>query len=143
MKNDLSELEILVDMAEEVSKNVNSLYVKIANARIIFIFSAVVIYAAIVFIYIVLKSNEISYNIQIGLMLLSIFLLSGFLVHLSKYFREYHSYKQSLETEVRILHRLLDMVYEYKENIYVRDKSYVEEAILDIRLQRIRYSRRK
>ena len=143
MKNDFSELESLIDMAEEVSKTVNSLYAKIANVKIIFIFCMAILNAAIVSIYMISKSTEISANIQIGLVLLCLFSLAGFLVYFLKYFREYHSYKQSLETEVRILHRLLNMVYEYKENIHVRDISYVEEAILDIRLQRIRYSRRR
>ena len=76
----------------------------------------------------------------ISLIILAAFLSFGSLVYIYKYVRNIRIYRRSLDAEVQILHRLLDMVHEYKENLHEKEMSYVEKAILDMKLQRIKYS---
>lgn len=45
-----------------------------------------------------------------------------------------------LRSETEILHKLLNMVYEYKAHVHDEKLSSVENAILEMRLQRINFS---
>lgn len=47
---------------------------------------------------------------------------------------------RSKKIETDILHNLLIMIHEYKEQIYKSEKSPVERAIIDMRLKRIEFS---
>ena len=139
-----TELEKLVNMAEEVSGTVNSLHEKIANLRIMFMFSTVGLYTAIGSIYFIFKIPDWLANLPvafyISLIMLAAFLSLGSIFYIYKYTRNIRVYRRSLDAEIQILHRLLDMVHEYKDNLHEREMSYVERAILDMKLQRIKYS---
>ena len=143
-KSSSSELEKLVNMAEEVSETVNSLHVKIANLRVMFMISTIGIYAAIGSSYAVYKKPEwlinLPFAMYITLLLFAIFLGLGSLFYIYKYVRNIRIYRITLDAEIDILHRLLDMVHEYKDNVHEIEMSYVERAILDMKLQRIKYS---
>lgn len=138
------ELEKLVNMAEEVSETVSSLHEKIANLRVMFMLSTVGLYASIGCSYFIFRKPEWLTNIPIAfylsLIVLAVFLCLGSLLYIYKYIRNIRVYRRSLEAEIKILHRLLDMVHEYRENVYASELSYVENAILDMKLQRIKYS---
>ena len=143
-KSSSNELEKLVNMAEEVSETVNSLHEKIANLRVMFMVSTIGLYAAIGSGYFIFKRPDwlmsLPVAFYISLILLAAFLSLGSMFYIYKYVRNIHIYRRSLDAEVQILHRLLEMVHEYKENLYEKEMSYVEKAILDMKLQRIKYS---
>ncbi|MBN3116321.1 hypothetical protein H4F46_15620 [Pectobacterium brasiliense] len=143
-KSSSSELEKLVNMAEEVSETVNSLHTKIANLRVMFMVSTIGLYAALCSTYFMFFKPELLKGLPIAfylsLMLLAVFLGLGSIYYIYKYFRNIRIYRRDLDTEIEIRHRLLDMVHEYKENIHDEEMSYVESAILDMKLQRIKYS---
>ena len=46
-------------------------------------------------------------------------------------------------SETEILNELLDMVYEYKDHIHSVEMNYVENAILNLRLKRIKFSTKR
>lgn len=143
-KSNSTELEKLVNMAEEVSETVNSIHEKIANLRVMFMVSTIGLYAAIGSGYFVFMRPDwlidLPVAFYIGLILLAAFLCLGSLFYIYKYTRNIRIYRRSLVAEEQILHRLLDMVHEYKENLHEKEMSYVEIAILDMKLQRIKYS---
>ncbi|NOH45845.1 hypothetical protein F0259_18815 [Vibrio cyclitrophicus] len=143
-KSTSTELEKLVNMAEEVSETVNSLHEKIANLRVMFMVSTIGLYAALGSSYFIFNRPDWLMNLPIAfyisLIILAAFLSFGSLVYIYKYVRNIRIYRRSLDAEVQILHRLLDMVHEYKENLHEKEMSYVEKAILDMKLQRIKYS---
>lgn len=143
-KNSSTELEKLVYMAEEVSETVNALHTKIANLRIMFMASTIGLYAAIGFGFFIFQPPEwlpkLSITFYSSLFFLVIFIGLGSAFYIFKYFRNIRILKRNLEIEIQILHRLLDMVHEYQENIYDKKMSHVEKAILDMKLQRIKYS---
>jgi hypothetical protein len=139
-----TELEKLVNMAEEVSETVISLHTKTANLRLMLMFSIVGLYAALGSTYFVFQRPSWFTDFPIAfyytLILLSAFLGLGSLVYIYKYIKNIRLYRRSLYAETEILKRLLDMVHEYKENMHEKEMSYVEQAILDMKLQRIKYS---
>jgi len=143
-KGNSNELEKLVAMAEEVSETVNELHIKIANLRVMFMVSTIALYVAIGAAYFVfqppqwLSNSPLAFYLSLGM--LAVFLGLGSCFYIYKYTRNIRVYRHNLETEIEILHRLLEMVYEYKENIHDKELSYVEKAILDMKLQRIKYS---
>ncbi|MBH0046504.1 hypothetical protein [Pseudoalteromonas sp. NZS11_1] len=143
-KRGSSELEKLVNMAEEVSETVNSFHAKIANLRVMFMISTIGLYAAIGSSYFIFNRPDWLINLPmafyLSLIVLAIFLCVGSSFYIYKYSINIRTYRRNLAAEVKILLRLLDMVHEYQENIFNEEMSYVERAILDLRLQRIRYS---
>lgn len=145
--NSSNELEKLVNMAEEVSETVNALHTKIANLRVMFMLAIMSLYASFGLGYFIFQSPSWFLNFPLAfhltLILLAIFLGVGSVLYLCKYFRNINIYRHNLETEIQIMRRLLDMVHEYKENIHEKDMSYVEKAILDMKLQRIKYSSKR
>lgn len=138
------ELEKLVAMAEEVSATVSSLHTKIASLRVMCMVSVISMYFAMCSIYLLLKGPswmpEIPRVVLLIVMLLVVCVIIFCFLFIFRYMHNIKLYKQNLNTEVQILHRLLDMVHEYKENLHEEEINYVEKAILDMRLQRIRYS---
>lgn len=143
-KSSSSELEKLVNMAEEVSETVNSLHTKIANLRVMFMLSCLGFYATLGTAYFIFTGPEWLVSLPIAfylsLTLLAVFLGLGSVFYIYKYFINIRVYRRDLAAEAVILYRLLDMVHEYKENIYEEEMSYVEAAILEMKLQRIKYS---
>lgn len=143
-KSGSTELEKLVNMAEEVSETVNSLHAKIASLRVMFMISTAVLYASLGSAYLAFQRPDwfanLPFAFYITLILLTAFLCLGSVFYIYKYIRNIRIYRRSLDAEIGILHRLLDMVHEYKENVYDKEMSYVERAILDMKLQRIKYS---
>jgi hypothetical protein len=143
-KSSSTELEKLVNMAEEVSGTVASLHTKIANLRVMFMVSSIGLYAALGSIYFVFQRPEWLINLPFAfyltLIFLATFLSLGSLFYIYKYVRNIRIYRRSLGAEIEILRRLLDMVHEYYENVHEAEISYVEKAILDMKLQRIKYS---
>jgi len=144
MEKRSDELEQLVSMAEKVSTTVDELGSKITNLKMIMMLSMIGIYisfGAVAFLY--SKSN---FAAQISSVLyIAIFAISVVILIISVYLSFQVSIKikrtkKSLESERIILHHLLDMVFEYKDNLNQNELSIVEYAILDMRLKRIKFS---
>jgi len=139
-----NDLEKLVQMAENVSETVNDLNTKMTNLRGIIAFSIIGMYTSIGAItYLILKPVWLE-NVS-GTIFMLFILLAGSLFFISTYFIfQYFSKskicRHTLYSERKILNELLDMVYEYKEHIHKEDMSFVENAILEMRLKRIRFS---
>lgn len=143
-KSSSTELEKLVNMAEEVSETISLLHTKIANLRVMFMVSTVGLYAAVGSAYLFFQRPEWLTNLPFPFYLTLIFLAVviglGSFIYIYKYAQNIRIYRQSLDAEIKILHRLLNMVHEYKENLHETEMSYVEKAILDMKMQRIKYS---
>lgn len=140
----LNELETLVGMAEEVSETISLLHSKIANLRVMLMLSTIGLYSAAVSVYFVFKNpgwlSNLPFTLYIALIFLAFFLVMGSFFYIYKYLVNIKSYKRKLDIEIKIMHRLLIMVHEYKEYIYDKEMSYVEKAILEMKLERIMYS---
>lgn len=140
-------LESLVIMAESVSKKIEVLKSKINNLKMKTILFLAILYFLVAFIIIpIIKPDSFSLFQKIDpwfivTPLLVLAVLSSILI--SQCFLNLKRFKYTLNKEKEILHYLLDMVFEYRENIYATSEKqidYVEMAILDIRLKRISFS---
>lgn len=139
-----NELEKLVAMAEDVSETVNGLQTKIANLRVMSMIATVGLYASVgAASYLLDRPNWLS-GVSIAFYLLLILVAAliglGSIFYVYQYVSKIKEYRRSLDAEIGILHRLLDMVHEYKDNIHGEELTYVERAILDMKLQRIKFS---
>ncbi|MGY3965093.1 hypothetical protein [Aeromonas veronii] len=138
------ELENLVQMAESVSATIEDLNTKITNLRSMAMVSLVGIYASIGSGAILWKSSAIFENLDYWAFLIICFatltLITGASYFLFQYFKKIKYLRYKLEREKDVLLHLLTLVSEYKDNIYENNYSYVERALIDIRLKRIGYS---
>ncbi|CAM3899231.1 hypothetical protein [Rheinheimera salexigens] len=139
-----SELDKLVSMAEEVSDTVNKIKTQISKLRSMAVVSFFGIYATMGLIYIIIHPSkwiiEQPLFLLIFLILLTLILGVASLFYFFQYIIKHRVYRNKLTAEIQILYRLLDMVHEYKDNIYDTKLSYVEEAILDMKLRRLEFS---
>lgn len=140
-------LESLVIMAESVSKKIESLKGKINNLKIKFIlFFSLLYFSVVLIVVLIIKPSSYSLFQKIESWfiftpLLVLAILSSLFI--SQCYLNLKRLKYTLNKEKEILRYLLDMVFEYRENIYatsVKQIDYVEMAILDIRLKRIYFS---
>lgn len=144
IKENVDELDKLVSMAEDVSETVNELHAKIANLKVMFMLSVLGLYGALGASYYLIRQPKWLFEIPLALysslIILAVLIGLGSVFYIYQYATKTRVYKRSLNAEKDILHRLLDMVHEYKENIHSAELSYVEKAILEMKLKRIKYS---
>ncbi|EJL6847737.1 hypothetical protein [Vibrio cholerae] len=144
--NSQNELESLVEMAESVSATIEDLNTKIVNLRTMAMISMVGVYAtgtAGFFLFensLFIEKMELWAFLLMCMFTLTLLIGSGFF--LFQYFRKIKSLKYKLDTEKEVLEHLLPLVFEYKDNIYSNDSSYVEKALIEMRLKRIGFSTR-
>lgn len=142
--NSQNELESLVEMAESVSSTIESLHTKTVNLRTMGMVSFVGIYFSLIGCY-YLFSN-IFLNEKQGLwvywliFIFTVILLVGCCFFLFQCFNKIKSLRYKLATERDVLDHLLTLVFEYKDHIYSNESSYVERALIEIRLKRIGFS---
>ena len=145
MNNEGDDLEKLVVMAEKVTDTISDLNTRISNIRLTLMVSTAVLYASFGgMFYLQLQPDrlmELPFLIYTSISVLIIILILGSAYFVVQYFRKIRDYKLKLSSEKEILKELLDMVYEYKDHIYHGGSvSYVEEAILKLRLKRIEFA---
>lgn len=142
--HEVEELNKLVEMAENVFATVSELNSKITTLRVMTMVLAIVIYgSAAAIVYLTLDSagsDKLSHAMNIFLSVIAAVSFVGSFIYLFQIVIKTKEYKRSVFSETQILHDLLDMVFEYKDHIQKNDLSYVENAILDIRLKRIKFS---
>ena len=146
MQGSSSEVDKLVSMAEKVSDTVNDLHTKIANLRVMFIVSTMGLYASFGSGYYTYMEpswlNELPFAFFLTLIMLTVFLAMGSIFYILKYFTKIREYRYYLKSETQILHRLLEMVHEYREHFDGDKLTFVENAILDMKLQRIKFKKK-
>ena len=139
-----SELEKLLLMAEKISETVNELHTKTANLRTMSYFSGIATYISfglLTYFYInpeLIFDVPLTLKLSAGIVLLSASTLGVYITY--QYFSKIKRYRRDLMVETEMLHRLLAMIHEYKDHIHSSDLSYVDNAVLEMRLQRIKYS---
>ncbi|EPS3402255.1 hypothetical protein ACVD4U_004317 [Vibrio vulnificus] len=144
--NSQNELESLVEMAESVSATIEDLNTKIVNLRTMAMISMVGVYATVTAGFFLFENSLFIEKMELWAFLLmcmfTLTLLIGSGFFLFQYFRKIKSLKYKLDTEKEVLEHLLPLVFEYKDNIYSNDSSYVEKALIEMRLKRIGFSTR-
>jgi hypothetical protein len=139
-----NELESLIEMAESVSMTVEDLHTKITNLRSMAVMSLVTTYAGGAGAVFLLKSSEFSESLNSSALLLvgliGFTLASASIFFLFQYVSKIKKLKYKIETEREVLHHLLDMVFEYKDHVYSGNHSFVEKALIEMRLKRIGFS---
>ena len=139
-----NDLEKLVTMAEKISETVNDLRTKITNLRAMFFVSIIALYASGGFVAILISKPYWFDGIPVSIIAVSIFvgaaLFLGVAYFIFQYFRKIKKYRKDLKEEIEILHRLLVMIDEYRSHCKDDGVGFVDEAIIEMRLQRIKYS---
>ena len=131
-------------MAEEVSGTVSQLQTKMNNLRTMAVVSAIGLYGGLGVAYYIYRASknwvEFPFPFPYTLAAIAVSLAIGCMYILIQYISKIKSYRYEVDSEKKILHRLLDMVYEYKGHIEEDELSIVDSALLDMKLQRIKFS---
>lgn len=139
-----SQLERLLNLAEEVSGKVDVLHQNIASLRGQFYLHAIVAYFLSIFIASLFYRRDWFKIFSDELFFILIFSMFALLIlnvyYFSKTISRLRLFRGELSLEKEILHRLLDIVHEYLDNLYQIQMNHVDKAILELRLQRIKYS---
>lgn len=139
-----SQLERLLNLAEEVSGKVDVLHQNIASLRGQFYLHAIVAYFLSIFIASLFYRRDWFKIFSDELFFVLIFSMFALLIlnvyYFSKTISRLRLFRGELSLEKEILHRLLDIVHEYLDNLYQIQMNHVDKAILELRLQRIKYS---
>ncbi|WP_332822913.1 hypothetical protein [Stutzerimonas kunmingensis] len=140
---DIDQIGQLLDMAESVSEKITDL-----NGRIAKIKSAVILFFTFSLfpVYLALKvGGGASIHVEIFAEVFR-FLVAGFVVvmviFLATAYRKIIHFERAKKLEIAILHDLLPMIHEYRSYLYDVENSYIDRAIIDMRLKRIEYSGR-
>lgn len=139
-KNRLSELEELIELAEDISSQIKlntkrAYYLFLYQLIGLFVFSFLAIYC----LYFTQTHNTFYDNYgEMTILVFGIFLvcLAFFIIRL--YF-DRRRILDEVNNEGLMLSRLFDMIHSYKELIY-SETSIVKKAILEMRLNRIKFS---
>lgn len=138
------ELARLIIMAEDVSGSVNDLHAKLTQLKTQAITSTLGIISTVAILFMVTtwpsKTFEVGINTQFILTCvgsLGFPLFSFYTYHIIIRIKEC---LRNISIENEILRRLLDLVYEYKDHIHDESLSYIERTMLDLRLQRVKFS---
>lgn len=151
MKNGtVSDLDKLVLMAEDVSKTVSALQIKIAHQRamLIILFSAALSLVPLLLYlsYMKIQMGESNFDNLIPRETIFLTRILSAVIGVFGIYYIYNNitkmriYRRELNSETEILRRLLDMVHEYRQYIHDKELSYVENAIFEMRIQRIKFS---
>ncbi len=134
----INELEELIELAEKISTNIDTINDDIRNSKyngIIFFF---------ITIFICLFGLKFFFELQKEYNSLAPFLYSTgiffFVIVTTKLFNSITNQKKSLVNENLILEDLLNMIHSYKGIVY-NDISLVKKAVIDMRLSRIKFNK--
>jgi len=146
----VSDLDKLVLMAEDVSKTVSALQTKIAHQRamfVIFIAAALSLLPFLLYLfYMKIQMGQSNFANLIPRETIVFIRILGAVIGVFGIYYAYNNitkmriYRRELNSETEILRRLLDMVHEYRQYIHDKELSYVENAIFEMRIQRIKFS---
>lgn len=137
------ELEKLVLMAEKISDTVAEINTKITNLKVMSMVAMICLYISIgaaTYLFIVPEIENISFALYSVLITVALITSAGSVLFLSQYFMKIQGLRRTLNSEKEILHNLLNMVFEYKDHLHNEDVSFVDNAILEMRLKRIKFS---
>lgn len=139
------ELNKLVSMAEEVSERVTMLNVALSKSRLILITSSVLTYLSLglVFTMALDWKSFSALSMNYSIIAIAVIIAVCSMLYAVKSFKELKNNRQILEIEKEILKRLLEMVYEYKEHLHNSEFSFVDNAILEMKLKRMKFSGQK
>lgn len=135
----LTELNDLIELAEEVSSNVES--IKKRYTSLFFYFVLITSFFAIVislYIYIYTSKNAEFVKFQYTLLIALFLGLFIYMIMLIRLLNERRRLLFKMKNEYMILSDLLEMIHSYKEVVF-EDLSIVKKALLDMRLNRISY----
>lgn len=137
--NALNKFEKLIDMAQKASENITVLDTKTNKAQtkiFVCLMTIFLIFISVGVNWFEDASDEIF--ITTGLLLLLVVVGSLYFFFLN--YKQLSSLKKLKNSETKILKNLLNMVYEYKDHLHQEDLSFVERAIIDMKLERIQFS---
>lgn len=140
-RNDIEELEELIDLAEKVSLNFEKINVQIHSILIrivaLFIIAFFSIYLYLVFYSLQDSSfkNEYSYIEKILFPSLIVFLITCIFFFTQRYIK----LQTSKRSESRILSDLLNLINPNKESVF-SNTSLVKKATIEMRLNRIKFN---
>ena len=141
------ELARLIFMAEDVSGSVNDLHAKLTQLKTLAISSTIGIISTVAILYMMVtwpsKPFEVGMNVQFISACICSLGFSCFSFYTYHMIIRIKECLRNISIENEILRRLLDLVYEYKDHIYDEDLSYIERTMLDLRLQRVKFSIRQ
>lgn len=139
--NDLNDL---VSMAESVSEKVQSLEKKIIFVKNKFYFSFLGIFFGFTVVFFLIDNKYMITEgfIEYFYLILFIFIVLSFIFFMNIFinFNRIKSFLWEVRSEKSILKELLDLVFEYKAHLSKNDISPVENALIEIRLKRIKFS---
>lgn len=142
MTDDNSDLEKLVDMAEEVSSKISDLNDKISKLKNAILYLSAFMFMPFTLSYFLPTIDSPTRLIVYPLIIVGgIFFVAG-LFYIILGIRRLRDLTDSKKLEQEILHDLLNMIHEYRIYLHSESASLVANAILDMRLKRIEYSGR-
>lgn len=145
MSESVEDLEKLIDMAEKVSVALEYIESKSSEIKARLAFALAILYGGFVLSFVVLSKYREYFDIPdllFNCMIVISFACALLGVILTfRVGRTLISYRKNKKVESGVLHHLLDMIHEYKSHLLDSNSlSFVELAIIDIRLKRIEYS---
>lgn len=142
--NESNELERLLDMAEKISDTVGKLNATIINTATRLIFLGVILIILVLGISLFWARSGwhqtlpmLSYYAVTILAMLTVVFLTYLFFRIAIQLK---SLKKSKRYESEILQKLLEMIFEFKDNLQKDNLSNVDKAILEIKLKRMQFS---
>lgn len=142
---DQSELDNLINLAENVSDKIYSLRSALTITRLKLFLATVVAYVMILSTaFIILKSNVIFKEVEKYWEILSLVALCTTTIlsigFFTLYFYRMKSLRLSIQNEQEIIFELLNLIHEFNDYIYSEKTSFAEKARLKIRLKRVSFA---
>lgn len=139
---DIDQIGQLLDMAESVSEKIADFNEKISRIK-----SAIILFFTFSLFPVYLAFKVDNGAVQSAFFAeVFRFLVAGFFVvtvtFLATAYRKVTHFQRAKKLEIAILHDLLPMIHEYRSYLYDVENSYIDRAIIDMRLKRIEYSGR-
>jgi len=139
-KDKVAELEKLVELAENVSKNIDDLVEQRTN---LFYYSAISIFlfVSLAIIFRLFYAGTYQSLVQQGILSwLTLVISMPFLVYLAKNYSTRYKLSEKIYGESLVLNDLFGMIHPYKESIFIGHSNLMKKAVIDMKLNRVKFS---
>lgn len=144
-RTSLGDLEGLVNLASEVSDHIKNIDDKLFKLRVNQLVSILFVYLSLAgMAYVTVDytlrhlSDIFQISTQVALALICIISSLNLFIRL----QERKKIREEIETETRVLVKLMDMIFSIKETMGKEEIGVVQDAILEMKINRIKFSPR-
>jgi ABC-type multidrug transport system fused ATPase/permease subunit len=145
IRTSFGDLEELVKLASEVSDHIKNIDEKLFKLRVHQLVSILFMYLTLggmVYMNIDYSMRHLSDALRIGAQVALVLILIISSLNFFIRMQERKRIRGEIETETRVLNKLMDMIYSIKETQSKEEIGVIQDAILEMKINRIKFSPR-